>query len=530
MNAGNISTYGYDEVGNRDSVSYPNGTSQVYVYDELNRLTTLRHFDANGALSNEFNYTLHATGRRERIDELSGRSVINGYDNLYRLTSETIVDPINGDYSASYVYDTVGNRTYSTINGVETAYTYDDNDRLTQEGGERYTYDANGNTLTKTLDDDVSTFAYDKKNRLTSAVLSENGVLSSFTYRYNTDGIRVAKAQEGVETRFIIDNNQAYAQVVAEVDNSDVTSKEYLYGDDLISQQQNAEQHYFMYDGLGSTRSLSDAAGTISDEYFYDAFGITLAQTGSTDNDYLYTGEQYDAGLDNYYLRARYYDQNVGRFTQMDTWMGRNHDPITLHKYLYANADPVTYIDPTGNFGLSELSVTINIVSTLTSMQVDNALNVLEGQGVDVSDARMATRIIGLASLGGAGFSLFKMLSKKGKDFARRVGNKKLKDLRGTEFEDYLQTLGGSGSFKKGGREFDGEWGNVWLEAKSGDFWNMLSQNPRKLARWKGVTGDARRVASENGKTYAVVTNSAIPGDIKIWLTEKGIKVIEMLD
>jgi len=33
----------------------------------------------------------------------------------------------------------------------------------------------------------------------------------------------------------------------------------------------------------------------------------------------------------------------------MDTWMGRNHDPITLHKYLYAGVDPVNFIDPSGN-------------------------------------------------------------------------------------------------------------------------------------------------------------------------------------
>ncbi len=52
--------------------------------------------------------------------------------------------------------------------------------------------------------------------------------------------------------------------------------------------------------------------------------------------------------FDPYYLRARYYDQGIGRFTQMDTWMGRNHDPVSLHKYLYAGNDPVLMIDPSG--------------------------------------------------------------------------------------------------------------------------------------------------------------------------------------
>ncbi|WP_100658778.1 hypothetical protein [Alteromonas flava] len=55
----------------------------------------------------------------------------------------------------------------------------------------------------------------------------------------------------------------------------------------------------------------SDNQTLISDEYAYEAFGELLGQTGTTDNDYLYTGEQFDAELDNYYLRARYYNQDV---------------------------------------------------------------------------------------------------------------------------------------------------------------------------------------------------------------------------
>jgi len=43
----------------------------------------------------------------------------------------------------------------------------------------------------------------------------------------------------------------------------------------------------------------------------------------------------------------------VGRFTQMDTWMGKRCTPITLNKYIYANTDPVNGIDPSGNMTLS---------------------------------------------------------------------------------------------------------------------------------------------------------------------------------
>lgn len=56
--------------------------------------------------------------------------------------------------------------------------------------------------------------------------------------------------------------------------------------------------------------------------------------------------------LNRHYLRARYYNQYTGRMNSMDTWMGINNDPVTLHKYLYAYVDPVNMIDPSGNIGM----------------------------------------------------------------------------------------------------------------------------------------------------------------------------------
>jgi RHS repeat-associated protein len=142
---------------------------------------------------------------------------------------------------------------------------------------------------------------------------------------------------------------------------------DYLFGDDLIKQSRAANDSYYLYDGLGSTRALSNSAGSITDTYNYESFGTLLNQTGSTSNDYLFTGEQYDSGLDNYYLRARYYDQNIGRFTQQDTYMGNSQDPVSLHKYLYANANPVYYTDPSGNISLGSVMSAVNIGARLVT-------------------------------------------------------------------------------------------------------------------------------------------------------------------
>jgi RHS repeat-associated protein len=69
---------------------------------------------------------------------------------------------------------------------------------------------------------------------------------------------------------------------------------------------------------------------------------------GSTPNNYLYRGEQFDPDLGLYYLRARYYNPVTGRFLTRDPEPGDPSEPTSLHKYVYARHSPVNWIDPTG--------------------------------------------------------------------------------------------------------------------------------------------------------------------------------------
>ena len=162
-----------------------------------------------------------------------------------------------------------------------------------------------------------------------------------------------------------MDKNRPYAQVLEETDGVGALQVEYVHGDDLISQNRSGVKRYYHYDGQSSTRQLSDDSGTIQDEYNYDAFGVLRNQTGSTSNSYLYTGEQFDANLGLYYLRARYYNQGSGRFINMDRFGGMTEDPLSLHKYLYANANPINYYDPSGytSASLSEQATVASILS-----------------------------------------------------------------------------------------------------------------------------------------------------------------------
>ena len=90
--------------------------------------------------------------------------------------------------------------------------------------------------------------------------------------------------------------------------------------------------------------SSSQWSGTVPGatvSYDYDAFGNKINSTGTTPNNYLYRGEQWDSDLGLYYLRARYYNPPTGRFMSRDPEEGNPFDPKTLHKYLYAGGDPV---------------------------------------------------------------------------------------------------------------------------------------------------------------------------------------------
>ena len=104
------------------------------------------------------------------------------------------------------------------------------------------------------------------------------------------------------------------------------------------------------------------------------------------------------------------------------------------------------------------------------------------------------------------------------------------KGLLGTDFENYLtKNIGGSGEFKLSGRQFDGGVGNRWWEAKSGDYWDMIQNNPKEMSNFKSSMGQRLGIAKENGATFELFSNSPIPQSIKEWLTTKGIPYTEIL-
>ncbi len=186
-------------------------------------------------------------------------------------------------------------------------------------------------------------------------------------------------------------------------------SVQYDYGLDRISRNRNGTVPYLRYDGLGSVRYLTDASGNLTDPYTYDAFGNLLYSTGSTPNNYRFAGEQWDADLRLYYLRSRYYCPDLGRFWTMDTFEGNQDDPLSLHRYLYTEDNPVNLTDPSGRTSLGEMMVTMRTIAYMAANMAIRAAPALSRVTVVLYEAATGETV---AITGGAAITGYAALSR----------------------------------------------------------------------------------------------------------------------
>jgi RHS repeat-associated protein len=372
---GDTTTYRYDAVGNLTQTIRPNGTVQTYEYDDLNRLTYLESKDSSDTVIASYRYRYDAVGNKTSVEENTGRRVEYRYDNLHRLVEETITDPVEGNRTITYSFDAVGNRLSKddSLDGL-TTYTYDDNDRLLTETTNgvttTYSYDDNGNLISEISPDQQTTYLWSAENRLMGAEITDANGTQVIEYAYDADGVRVAKTVDGDETRYLIDANRQYAQVLEEYDASTGTEVTYIYGNELISQSRGDADSVYLYDGHSGTRQLTDETGAVTDSYLYDAYGNVLKRIGDTENDYLYRGEQSDSETGLQYLRARYNDFETGRFISTDPFEGMADTPMSVHRYLYGYNNPVQYSDPSGM-----ISITADSTGSSVLQGILNSIN-----------------------------------------------------------------------------------------------------------------------------------------------------------
>ena len=203
------------------------------------------------------------------------------------------------------------------------------------------------------------------------------------TYTYNYLGDRTSKTNNGVTTFYTLDYSSGLSQNLVIKKGNESTF--YVRGFDLISGTKGNDTFFYLYDGGNSVRGISDENGNLTDEYVFDAFGNKISHTGDSENEYGFQGEQQDeTGL--YYLRARYMDPETGAFTSMDTFGGSLSDPMSMHKYLFANSNPVMFCDPSGHTSLMEEMTVLDIIEilaagALTSLALDMLSAIDNGEG-----------------------------------------------------------------------------------------------------------------------------------------------------
>lgn len=127
--------------------------------------------------------------------------------------------------------------------------------------------------------------------------------------------------------------------------------KTYIYANSQILSQHNgscsAPRYFYLHDRLGSVRLVINSAGDVNT---YKPFGemFTTEFSETVSNPFKFSGQFFDDEIGQYYLRARQYDPYISRFTSRDPVDGKFEEPMSLHKYLYCQNDPINRTDPQG--------------------------------------------------------------------------------------------------------------------------------------------------------------------------------------
>jgi RHS repeat-associated protein len=110
---------------------------------------------------------------------------------------------------------------------------------------------------------------------------------------------------------------------------------------------------YVLNDGIGSASDFWSASGTLAKSRQYDAWGGLRNGTapGAGDAKVAYTGHQYDPETGWVYAKARYYDSGLGVFLSRDSYEGEIADGPSLHRFMYAEDNPLRFYDPDGYAG-----------------------------------------------------------------------------------------------------------------------------------------------------------------------------------
>ncbi|WP_130491637.1 RHS repeat domain-containing protein [Motilibacter rhizosphaerae] len=363
-------TYGYDKNGARTSTGYSGTTANTAVTrDSSGRPSEIESVSGTGATIVDYTYDyLHvdptdSTKNKQRsltqkrtdhvgIGWPQNSTLTYAYDSFQRLTDAK--ETVSGSSTTAewtYSYDLDGNRlsdvTYSNgVNVDSHTYGYNAADELTSRNGSTtgWSYDGDGNQLTGAINATASTWTYPRGDQ---AATVNAGTATSYTYAGTGNYERTAKTVGSSTTSYLNSPVGLTSQTSGTATDRFIRTPEgepvaYLTGGSI---------YYYLTDNLGTVVALIDANGALVGTYTYDPFGKTsgvtpaaagTATTVTNSNPLRYTGGYLDSETGLYKLGARYYNPQIGRFTQADP-SGQE-----ANGYLYAGASPADFTDPSG--------------------------------------------------------------------------------------------------------------------------------------------------------------------------------------
>jgi RHS repeat-associated protein len=276
---------------------------------------------------------------------------IYGYDDLGRL--KTAVEKASGGTGATlddrtWLYDGASKLTKRIVNASTTTYGYNAANELcwvfagtaasntctpTPSGATTFTHDANGNM---TSDSSGLALAYNIKDQTTSYT-PPGGTTTSFAYAGPNQTERTAlggTTQHNTTLGLTREGSTEWTRTPA---------------GSLISHNVSGTRRYFLNDRLGSIVAFTDSTGGVAQTYKYEPHGLLRSSSGSVTNPFRFTrGYRTGSGFGEIYkFGARYYDPSIGRWTQQDP-IDQAGDLREGNRYVYAAADPINFVDPTG--------------------------------------------------------------------------------------------------------------------------------------------------------------------------------------
>ena len=236
---------------------------------------------------------------------------------------------------------------------------------MTSYWGNSITYDAIGSPLSW---GDYGVLTWQGR-RLESYTDSESE--ETFTYTYNSDGIRTSKTIDGVEHIYHLSGTQVLSEewnegtlqhlliYIYDASGSPIgmayRDSTYVSGD--------FDFYLFAKNIQGDILYIYNTSGTRLVTYTYDAWGkcyVTYqnggASTAARYNPFRYRGYYYDTETGFYYLNSRYYDPEVGRFLNADGYINGNGDLIGYNMFAYCGNNPVIGYDPLGEWNWGKIA------------------------------------------------------------------------------------------------------------------------------------------------------------------------------